>query len=118
MDKTISKIRTELQTKLRKLSIEEHNLRKHGLYGPSNRREFHRKRKEIERLNAKYVQLIVEKIAHTSRRAQLENLVKYVYHPSRVKIPNNIARNENNRIIGTMKTPPWISRAAVLHKKS
>jgi len=37
MDRRISKIRTELQTKLRKLSIEEHNLRKHGLYGPSNR---------------------------------------------------------------------------------
>ena len=41
----------------------------------------------IERLNAKYVQLIVEKMAklHTSRRAPLENLVKTVFHPSRVK---------------------------------
>jgi hypothetical protein len=87
MDRRISKIRADLQTKLRKLSIEEHNLRKHGLYGSSNKREFHRKRKEIERLNAKYVQLIIEKMAklHTSRRAPLENLVKTVFHPSRVK---------------------------------
>ena len=63
---------------------------------------------------------------HTSRRAPLENLVKYVYHPSRVKIPNNIAqtlKKENNRrkknpnIVGTMKIPHWISRATVLHQK-
>jgi ankyrin repeat protein len=63
---------------------------------------------------------------HTSRRAPLENLVKYVFHPSRVKIPNNIAqtlKNENNRrsknpkIVGTMKIPHWISRATVGHQK-
>jgi ankyrin repeat protein len=78
----------------------------------------------------------LEKMAklHTSRRAPLENLAKYMFHPSRVKIPNNIAqtlKKENNRrmknlnnmrkknpnIVGTMKIPHWLSRATVLHQK-
>jgi ankyrin repeat protein len=76
-----------------------------------------------------YEQLRVNRAkAHTRSRAPLENLVKYVFHPSRVKIPNNIAetlkkennrrrknlKNENNMIkknpelVGTMKIPHWI----------
>ena len=77
-----------------------------------------------------YEQLRVNRAkAHTRNRAPLENLAKYVFHPSRVKLPNNIAetlkkesnrrmknlKNENNKrkknpnIVGTMKIPHWIS---------